>query len=70
MLTILWPNVYVVISKMLQCHHHDIKSESNKFTSPTSIFALQIWGYKKKRRASERVTWMQNEGFFKSWLSP
>lgn len=48
MLRVLWPKMYVVIFKMLPCHHHDTNSDSNRCTSPTSIFASQLWGYQKK----------------------
>lgn len=56
MLTVLWPNVYVVISKMFPCHHYDINSESNRCTSPTSTFSLQLWGYKKKDKQIKELT--------------
>lgn len=58
--------MYGVISKMLPCHHHDINSEPNRCTSPTSIFALQTWGYQKKRQVKglpkcrTRVIWILN----------
>lgn len=55
-LTVLWPNVYVVISKMFPCHHYDINSESNRCTSPTSTFSWQIWGYKIKDKQIKKLT--------------
>lgn len=68
MLIVLWPNVCVVISKMLPCHHHNINSESNRSTSPASTFVLQVWGHQKKKRQPSKSYPNAEEGLFEDWI--